>query len=426
MKISVSMMVKDEATNLPRLLESVKKLNFADEIVIIDTGSTDNTIEIAESFGATVFIPDNLDDYFIDTRYGKYIDFGKTRNLTIEKSSGDWLLLLDADEELTGDASQLKSMLLKLDPSINAGAIFFQDRQKGKNHVRFPQPRIFKKGKIKFEEIVHNRPIFKEPAILIPGLEIKHFGYDLTPEQKEEKSKRTLGLLERRLVLDPTDYQVYFYMAQLYGEKQTLPRCIEYCIKYIRNKDLIHRFNPSIYFTLVQACIFSDNKKLADKWLGEAIRELPDDIDIAMAILDFGIWMKKPLVVLEGANRLIRNYDAQVKNPLHSGSRFVYNFSKEALIKALFHISTMRLQEGSYQLERLKKELPALDAKKQKAVNGDLAKVLGDFGVSWIHKEAKGGNKDDNRSSKVRGDELHGQNKKSTSAGAKKSVRKKR
>jgi hypothetical protein len=213
-------------------------------------------------------------------------------------------------------------------------------------------------------------------------------------------------------------------MAQHYGETQTLPRCIEYCIKYIRNKDLIRRFNPSIYFTLVQACILSDNKKLADKWLGEAIRELPDDIDIAMAILDFGIWMQKPMVVLEGANRVIRNYDAQVKDPLHSGSRFVYNFSKEALIKALFHVSTMRLQEGSYQLERLKKEIPSLDAEKQKSVNADLSKVLGGFGVSWIHKQ-EGGKQDGDGSPEVRGDELHGQTKKSARTGVKKSIRKK-
>ena len=74
MTLSVCMMVKDEEKHLARCLRSVKQ--FApDEIIIVDTGSKDGTIRIAQDFGATVIIPDNLEDYFVHTGYGLKLNF---------------------------------------------------------------------------------------------------------------------------------------------------------------------------------------------------------------------------------------------------------------------------------------------------------------------------------------------------------------
>ena len=89
MRLSLSMIVKNEERFLPGCLESVKAL--VDEMVIADTGSTDGTKEIAISFGAKV----------ID--YPWRNDFSAARNESLRHATGDWILYLDADERI--DAS---------------------------------------------------------------------------------------------------------------------------------------------------------------------------------------------------------------------------------------------------------------------------------------------------------------------------------
>ncbi|MBI3535772.1 MAG: glycosyltransferase family 2 protein [Deltaproteobacteria bacterium] len=88
-KISLCMIVKNEEKILFKSLNSVK--NLVDEMIVVDTGSSDRTKEIADSFGAKVF-----DFKWID-------DFSAARNYSISKSSGDWILILDADEYLIED-----------------------------------------------------------------------------------------------------------------------------------------------------------------------------------------------------------------------------------------------------------------------------------------------------------------------------------
>src|SRR4051812_11925913 len=82
--LSLCMIVKNESQWLRQALTSVKDL--VDEIIIVDTGSEDSTVEIAKSFGAKIFsIPwEN--------------DFSKARNYSLEQATSDWILVLDADE----------------------------------------------------------------------------------------------------------------------------------------------------------------------------------------------------------------------------------------------------------------------------------------------------------------------------------------
>jgi glycosyltransferase involved in cell wall biosynthesis len=90
MSISLCMIVKDEAENLPRCLESVQDL--VHECIVVDTGSTDATCDIATRYGARVhsFTWNN--------------DFAAARNVSLDYATGDWVLVLDADEVLTPEA----------------------------------------------------------------------------------------------------------------------------------------------------------------------------------------------------------------------------------------------------------------------------------------------------------------------------------
>ena len=83
--ISACMMVKDEENNLPRCLSSIRDL--VEEIIVVDTGSSDNTVKIAKEFGARVFHHPWEDN------------FSKHRNQSISYATKDWTFIIDADEE---------------------------------------------------------------------------------------------------------------------------------------------------------------------------------------------------------------------------------------------------------------------------------------------------------------------------------------
>jgi len=95
--LSVAIITLNEEANLARTLASVR---FADEVIVVDSGSTDRTLEIAESFGAKIFTE-------------PWKGFARQKNSGIEKCGGTWVLSLDADEELTAELqSEISQMLL--------------------------------------------------------------------------------------------------------------------------------------------------------------------------------------------------------------------------------------------------------------------------------------------------------------------------
>ena len=102
--LSVAIITLNEEQNLARTLSSVK---FADEIIIVDSGSTDRTLAIAASFNAKVFSE-------------PWKGFSAQKNSAIEKCSGTWILSLDADEELTPELQTQIRLLLPTNPEVDA------------------------------------------------------------------------------------------------------------------------------------------------------------------------------------------------------------------------------------------------------------------------------------------------------------------
>jgi glycosyltransferase involved in cell wall biosynthesis len=103
MPLSVAIITKDEEKRLPDCLRSV---SFSDEIIVVDSGSSDKTVQIAEEFGCRVFIQD-------------WKGYGAQKNSAIEKCRNEWVLLLDADERLSVGTAELIADILKA-PSADA------------------------------------------------------------------------------------------------------------------------------------------------------------------------------------------------------------------------------------------------------------------------------------------------------------------
>ncbi len=124
--ISFCAIVKNEAENLPRCLASVQP--YVDELIIVDTGSTDETIAIAQQYGAKV------------SHFEWCDDFAAARNYSLSLVSGVWVLTLDADEELVVHSPQFRELLMAPDVPIvyglNRRDLYEVDDIAGGHHIR--------------------------------------------------------------------------------------------------------------------------------------------------------------------------------------------------------------------------------------------------------------------------------------------------
>jgi tetratricopeptide (TPR) repeat protein len=189
LRLSLCMIVRDEQEMLPRCLQAAAAA--VDEIVIVDTGSTDATIEIARSFGARV----------IERPWTG--SFAEARNTSFDAASGDWLMYLDADEVLVGeDAPLLRSL---------TGRTWREAfRVRETNHtgslgdgtaVTHDALRILRnRPQYRFEGRVHEQIAARLPGYLperVEGTEVRieHFGYLASVRRERGKSARNIELL---------------------------------------------------------------------------------------------------------------------------------------------------------------------------------------------------------------------------------------
>jgi len=376
--LSICMMVKNEEVNLRRCLPSLE--GIADEIIIIDTGSTDNTIEIAKSVGAKVF------------EHPWENDFSKHRNQSLSYASGDWVFVVDADEELflenAMSKDDVKGWLSALSPDCMSVAVTLSDIQKDMQAMRFNSVRLFRNDSVKYKGTVHNTPVIikgRPDALLCPFIRLNHYGYDLTPEKALAKRKRTEGLLLKRITDDPDDVAALFYLAQLYtahDEFETAAKYIERYIEVAERNDV--KFNGSIYCTAVSVYRKLMRKDKARQWLLAGLKEYPKDLDLLMCMTEYGVWVQDMDLMVTGAKGFLKAYEEYQKNPILSGNRFTYSDSPERACYCMFHLAMGMLQQGCHMLDKLDMKLNEANPDFRDGLIGDTIQVLSSFG---IHKD---------------------------------------
>lgn len=193
MNLSVVIITFNEEANLARTLTSVQPL-VADgkgEIIIVDSGSTDRTVEIAKSFGAKLFVE-------------KWKGYAAQKNSAIDKAAGDWILSLDADEEVSTELQQIINEVLsgmesvvgcQLDTDF-CGLVFHRKNQFLGRWIKYggfwPEPklRFFRRGAGHFEDrAVHEdvRVVGKTHRIRIGA--IIHYSYPTLSDYIEHMNR---------------------------------------------------------------------------------------------------------------------------------------------------------------------------------------------------------------------------------------------
>lgn len=167
MKLSVAMITMNEEKNLERTLKSV--VSFADEIVIVDSGSTDRTEEIAKRYGAK---------FYVESWKG----YGLQRNSAIDKAQGEWILNIDADEEIS---PELQKKILEIKSSeedravfeINFTSVCFDKKIKHGGWSNSYHIRLFKKSAGRFNENTVHESFETTEKIHTLKEEIYHHSY---------------------------------------------------------------------------------------------------------------------------------------------------------------------------------------------------------------------------------------------------------
>jgi glycosyltransferase involved in cell wall biosynthesis len=194
--LTAVMIVKNEAGRVERAIASVAGL--VDEVVVYDTGSTDDTVELARAAGAVVQL-----GYWDD-------DFSRARNESIAMARSEWVMVLDADEELVAtpdEIAEVRSMLAALDPDqmVKVGARNVVDEFAGALSAPFSIRRIMHRTS-RYQRRVHELPLCADGSdprdIELDGLWFRHSGY---AGDQTEKRVRNARIANQRLVEAATD-----------------------------------------------------------------------------------------------------------------------------------------------------------------------------------------------------------------------------
>lgn len=223
--ISLCMMVKDEEEMLPACLEHVK--DVVDEIIVVDTGSKDATIQVARSLGAIV------------VNHEWHDSFAEARNAGIDRAQWTWILILDADELLEKEDHKLLRELLEKDHSAYMLPVIEKS-----SDVRHPSVRLFRnaqefryRGDV--HELVHFGDDPKSGAFFAHApVRILHLGSERGLVGVKEKRYRNIRLLEKALAESADDYAAHFYLGREYQALQDYEEAVShYEIAYKHSRD---------------------------------------------------------------------------------------------------------------------------------------------------------------------------------------------
>jgi glycosyltransferase involved in cell wall biosynthesis len=272
--LSLCMIARDEEKLLERCISSVR--DFADEIIIADTGSKDRTAEIAKKYTDNVYNFEWADD------------FSAARNFSISKATKDWILVLDADETIAeDDMKKLKELIQESD----ADAYRLIQRNYSYSTKGNPVPgdyapasgyrsyfpsvltRLFRNKGYKFSNKVHELVEDSiKGKIVNSGIAIHHMRDD-----SKDRDALYIRLCEKQIQDEPESPKPYYELAKIHSSRKEYPKAIELFRKSIsllgNTKGLlIHKL---VFLDIGEACFKSGDYRNAVLYLDKAIEHEP-------------------------------------------------------------------------------------------------------------------------------------------------------
>lgn len=273
-RLSLCMIVKNEEEFIGQCLNSTK--DIVDEIIIVDTGSTDKTIEICKSFDAKI------------EKFEWNGSFADARNFGLEKATGDWILWLDADEEVDKEDAKgifLGTHFVDFDALTIRLVNYYGEKVDKNNTTDLAHTRLFRRGLgIKFINKIHESLDLKDiPPERIGHLNMKvfHYGYLDPIVQKKEKYERNIKLLKQQINEGENIPWAYYYIGMEHYRKKKYNEAFEYANLSIRSFLEIPVLPPSMVYKLKYSTLIAMGS-FEGAWPGieKAIALYPDYVDL--------------------------------------------------------------------------------------------------------------------------------------------------
>jgi len=307
--ISCCMIVKDEEAFLEQCLKSVK--DFVDELIIVDTGSTDKTVDIARKF---------TDRVYFHPWEGS---FSKARNQVLQYATGDWIFQIDGDEELVpGSGEKLRRAVREAGMADAVFVNIISTYSGGRKTARHNFERLFRNnGVIHYESIVHNR-VIGQTCTKHSTIELMHYGYNVEEKKAQEKFIRTANLLKEQIEENPDDPMPHHYLGTSYLARGMHRECIEESVLAV---DLAEKQgnDDAIYLCTCHNAAISffhlgDLKKARDYSL-LALKKCPDHLDSFYTMAMLAAEEKQWNDVLYYGLRFLELRDYYENNPEKTG-----------------------------------------------------------------------------------------------------------
>ena len=230
MTITGVLIVRDEADCLRQCLDSFQ--DVVDDIVVVDTGSKDNTVDIARAYTSKVFSHPWQDD------------FAEARNAASAHATGDFILQIDADEcadEPSGAREKLDAFVARHGENVIGTVLIRSTVWTGGEPQEAVDPvyRFFKRGAFVYEGAIHEQvvPLDGHKREAPTGVTFLHTGYSRDPQEAVEKYARNRRILERELAKNPDHEYLLYQLGKTYYATQDFAEAIgffERSLKAIR------------------------------------------------------------------------------------------------------------------------------------------------------------------------------------------------
>ncbi len=303
-QISLCMIVKNEESCLGRCLKSVHE--YVDEIVIVDTGSTDRTVEIAKSYSARIY------------HHPWENDFSKHRNQSISYARGRWIFILDADEEciVTSQRTMKDEIAMADERGIDSLVMRVKNAMSGgKETVCNDSLRLFRNnGMIRYEGIVHNNLTgFTNAGASLTH--ILHYGYDQGRGMAKKKFERTAALLKKQIADNHDNAAAHMYLSSAYASLDLYEESLRegtIAVDLVESQDLTNKVYVRAYYDVIRSLILSKQYDDAEKFCFKAASRFGSSIDILAALTMICFEKKQWDRVIEYGNQYLQKLDQYI------------------------------------------------------------------------------------------------------------------
>jgi len=272
--VSLCMIVRDEAHNLEACVRPLLDAGVASEVIVVDTGSTDDTVEVAQALGDIVTV----------RHFDWMDDFSEARNFSIEGASGEWVLWMDADDRC--DELTIRQIRQAAAATI-ADAYMFKIRSRvtepdGWGIVVSGHLRMFRNGRgVRFQGAVHEDPTRSALECgLVMGrtdITVDHVGYEAGRDVMIEKAERNRNILIKALAAEPGNLETRYQLAVCSHIVGDLWSVVEHAGIVIDRRDGSPRLNSigeiyQLYTILITAYMNIGETDKAFRTLHRAVR----------------------------------------------------------------------------------------------------------------------------------------------------------